>query len=57
MRVYKLPPENKELHRIVAQDSDLRNVIIKAEGFYILVEEKQSAAFINRMKALGYLIG
>jgi hypothetical protein len=57
MRIFKLPPENKELHRIIAQDNELRNLIIKAEGFHILVEEKQSAFFINRMKALGYLIG
>lgn len=57
MRVFKLPPENKELHRIIAQDNDLRNLIIKAEGFHIIVEEQRSAAFINRMKALGYLIG
>jgi len=57
MLVFKLPAENKELHRIIAQDNELRRIIIKAEGFHILVEEKQSAAFINRMKALGYLIG
>ncbi|MDQ6843208.1 MAG: hypothetical protein M3Z92_02490 [Bacteroidota bacterium] len=57
MRVFKLPPENKELHRIIAQDNDLRNIIIKAEGFHILVEERQTAAFVNRMKTLGYLIG
>ncbi|HET7118993.1 MAG TPA: hypothetical protein VFI29_21050 [Hanamia sp.] len=55
--VFKLPAENKELHRIIAQDNELRRIIIKAEGFHILVEEKQSSAFINRMKALGYLIG
>jgi len=57
MRIFKLPPDNKELHRIIAQDNELRNIAIKAEGFYILVEETQSAFFINRMKALGYLIG
>jgi hypothetical protein len=57
MRVFKLPAENKDLHRIIAQDNELRHIIIKAEGFHILVEEKQASAFINRMKALGYLIG
>lgn len=56
MRIFQLPTENKDLHRIIAQDPELRRIIIKAEGFHVIVEEKKITSFINRMKALGYLI-
>lgn len=54
--ILKLPPENKELHRLIAHDNILRPIIIKAEKFYILVEAGNLSTFTNRMKELGYLI-
>lgn len=57
MGIFKLPPDNKELHRLVAQDNILRPLIIKAEKFFVLVEKNNIARFLNRMKELGYLIG
>ena len=56
MMVYSLPPENKELHRLIAQDAILRSLIIKAENFNIIIDESKKDQFTNRMKELGYLI-
>ena len=54
--IYELSPENKELHRLIAQDPVLRSIIIKAEKFHILIKESHKDLFSNRMKELGYLI-
>jgi len=56
LKVFKLPSDNKELHRIIAQDEELKKIIIKAEKFHVLVEENNHNIFINRMKVLGYLV-
>lgn len=54
--VFKIPSENKDLIKIIAQDAELKKIIIKAEQFYILVERKNYGAFISRMKHFGILI-
>jgi hypothetical protein len=54
--VFRLPTTDKDLHRIVAQDPELRKLIIKAEQFHILVYDSNKAAFVSRMKVLGYLV-
>jgi hypothetical protein len=43
--VYKLPAENKPLHRLIAQDNLLRPLIIKAEQFYIVIEKQGSVLY------------
>ncbi len=54
--VYTLPAANKDLHRIIAQDEVLRNMVVKAEQFKIIVADDKNAAFTIRMKELGYLV-
>jgi hypothetical protein len=56
MHVFSLPADNKELHRLVAQDEQLRKLIIKAEKFYVIVEHNHVSAFFQRMKEIGYLV-
>lgn len=56
MVVFKLPQDNKELIKLIAQDSELKKIIIKAEQFHVLVERSQYNAFISRMKHFGFLI-
>lgn len=56
MNVFSLPPRDTNLHRLIAQDNILRSIIIKAEKFHILVEQKDMPLFLNRMKEMGYLI-
>jgi len=56
VQTYTLPVENKDLHRIVAQDAVLKQLILKAEGFNLLVKNENLAKFKSRMKELGYLV-
>ncbi|MFP5042353.1 hypothetical protein [Parasediminibacterium sp. JCM 36343] len=56
VQVFTLPATSKELHRLVAQDSVLKQVVQKAEGFNLLVTNENAAKFKNRMKELGYLV-
>jgi len=56
-RLYKIPADAKDLHRLIAQDEVLKKLILKGEQFYILVELGNIPKFKNRMKELGYVIG
>lgn len=53
---YQLPAEVKELQRLIAQDSILKQLVLKAENYHILVANTEVTKFKNRMKALGYVI-
>ncbi|MFC5283346.1 hypothetical protein [Pedobacter alpinus] len=54
--IYKLPPQEKELHRLVAQDAIISKYVIKAEKFNLIISKLDFNAFCNRMKELGYLV-
>lgn len=56
MTVFKLPPEDKELQRLIVQDDVLKKIVIKAEHFHILVDSKNEAAFRVRLKEVGILL-
>ena len=53
---YQLPANEKELHRLIAQDNILKQLVLKAENYHILVANTEVAKFKNRMKELGYVI-
>jgi hypothetical protein len=57
LHVFQLPVNEKEVIKLMASDNSLRKIIIKAEGFKILIEERNLRKFKNRMRELGYLIG
>ncbi|MDQ3393718.1 MAG: hypothetical protein M3512_06355 [Bacteroidota bacterium] len=54
--VFTLPPDNREMHRHVAQDELLRKITIKAEKYQLIVEKKDMLTFSQRMKDFGYLV-
>lgn len=53
---YRIPLENKPLIQIIAQDPVLKSLVIKAEGYVILVEKGNHAAFKRRLQEFGYLL-
>jgi len=55
-KLYKIPPDEKDLQRLIAQDEVLKKLILKAEQFYILVQSGNVTKFKARMKELGYLV-
>jgi hypothetical protein len=54
--VFQLPDNLKELHRCIAQDSVLKQLVLKAENYRILVENTNVTKFKSRMKELGYMV-
>lgn len=57
MAVFRVPGKNEALIRLMAQDEVLKTMVVKAEGFRILIADDQLPRFKNRLRELGYLIG
>ncbi len=56
MSLYKIPAANKTLIQLIAQDPVLKNLVIKAENYHILVPKANNAAFKRRLQEFGYLL-
>jgi hypothetical protein len=54
--VFSLPQDNQELIRLIAQDPVIKPLVSKAEGYVILVTQKNYAALRRRLAEFGYLI-
>ncbi len=55
-QLYKIPTHNKELIQLVAQDSILKSMLVKAEGYIILVPKSHLLAFKKRLHEFGYFV-
>ncbi len=54
--VFHVPPDNKELLRLIAKDSKLQDLCLKAEGYHVILTKKNLPKFKNRLREFGYLI-
>lgn len=54
--VYRLAPEDKELHRCLVQDPALKNIVLRAEQYTILIEHRHLGTFHKRLAQKGYLV-
>jgi hypothetical protein len=54
--IFQIPSNNQVLIKLMAQDPVLKTLVIKAEGFRVLVAQNQQAKFKNRLRELGYLM-
>ena len=54
--IYRLNPKDKALLHLFATDEKLRQWVIRAEGYLILVEDEDREKFLRRMKTLGYVL-
>jgi len=55
-KVLQIPPDNKALIQLVAQDPVLKPLIIKAEGFMVIIPKGNYAAVKRRLQEFGYLL-
>lgn len=55
-RIFQLPTDDSTLIQLIATDPQLQNLMIKAEGYRVLVDRNDWAKFRNRLRALGYLL-
>lgn len=56
IHIFKIPPKDKELQSLIAQDTILKECVLKAERFHILIESQNQLKFKTRLKSFGYLI-
>jgi hypothetical protein len=56
MKIFKIPSDNNALIRIIAKDAMLKKLIIKAEGYHILVPKDNVSKFKKRLQEFGYFI-
>jgi hypothetical protein len=54
LKIYKLA-DNPELMQLMARDSVLKKYILKVEGGYVAIQQKEYAMVKKRLLALGYL--
>lgn len=52
----QIPSDNRELIQLIAQDSVLKNLVLKGEGFHIFVKKTDLTPFKNRLKEFGFLL-
>lgn len=55
-RHYTIDPENRELQQLITNDPVLRQLVIRAEGYRILVKLDDIRKFENQLKKHGYLL-
>lgn len=54
--VYKLDPADDELTGLICSDPQLKDIVVRAEGYRILVPSDKRNAFVSRLKTFGYLL-
>lgn len=54
--VYKVQSENRELQRLLSTDEVLRQHVVRAEGYIILIRKDDKQKVVDRLKKFGYLI-
>ena len=55
-RHYTIDPENRELQQLITNDPVLRQLVIRAEGYRIMVKLDDIRKFENQLKKHGYLL-
>jgi len=54
--IFRIPPDNKELMRLIAKDATLQKLCLKAEGYHIIVKNSNLNKFKSRLQEFGYLM-
>lgn len=55
-KIFKISPNNKELLHILSSDEKLRKLIVRAEGYMVMIDKNNIDNVVSRLKTFGYLI-
>lgn len=55
MHLFSISPDNTDLQRLLSTDTFLKSMVIRAEGYRILVYDDDLFRFKERLRQLGYL--
>ena len=53
---YTIDPQNRDLGQLITTDPVLREIVIRAEGFRIMVKNDDLKKFETQLKKHGYLL-
>ncbi|MEM9884508.1 MAG: hypothetical protein AAF849_01350 [Bacteroidota bacterium] len=56
LRIFKIPTDNDKLIKLIARDAKLKKLVIKAEGYHLLIEKGNMSAFKKRLQEFGYFL-
>ncbi len=56
VKIFSIPASNEELLRLIAKDPVFQQICFKAEGYLIIVTNKNLPKFKKRMQEFGYLL-
>ncbi|MEM9849081.1 MAG: hypothetical protein AAF847_14445 [Bacteroidota bacterium] len=56
LRIFKIPTDNDKLIKLVARDAKLKKLVIKAEGYHLLIEKGNMSTFKKRLQEFGYFL-
>lgn len=55
-KLYRVSPSNRELLHLLSTDAVLKPLVIRAEGYLILIRRDNLPKVVDRLKAFGYLL-
>lgn len=55
-KIYRIPPENEPLVRLLTRDLILKDLILRAEEYHILIDIENIEPFKRRLKEFGYFL-
>lgn len=56
IRIFKIPKDNDKLIHLIARDSNLKKLVVKAEGYHLLIAKDNYNKFKKRLQEFGYFI-
>lgn len=54
--ILNIPPDNKELQKIVLTEPSVRKFVVKAENYTILIKQSELSQFASALKKFGYIL-
>jgi len=55
-KIFQIPEDDRELLQLIAKDAYLQKICLKAEGYHVIVSNKNLPKFKKRLQEFGYLL-
>ncbi len=56
MKIFKIPADNPKLIQLIARDAQLKKLVVKAEGYHVLIPKGNMSRFKKRLQDFGYFL-
>ncbi len=55
-KIFQIPEDDRELLQLIAKDAYLQKICLKAEGYHVIISNKNLPKFKKRLQEFGYLL-